>query len=392
MHKIVKSLQDHRLPAEFSRSDWKDAAFTLFSPYFRRPTQLRANIDSFLVEMRNFARFLESQDHLELFRWCLALHRRVLRADRSRAYETMHQSFQNLQSSDERWMNLFQMTSPLGPGAAPQDVAFQLFQTIDGVAEGCFKPQLQIIYSFAMREATGAWPQNVKSLDFGVLVENFPARLRIEVPVLLRDEDLRIRVSQWRNIAAHKSFKLSGPKTVEVTYGKGTPKTSRLGLQRLRGISRWLIQTHSAVRLANTITFIEHMHELVALGQPNTERPLAVTVLDVGHRLSTVGFEVTGWVVRKGEGRMTVIDRLGRDPREALIHASQQLVNLSIGILSDVASRSRVNKVSIQLDLPDGRGFESARVTVSDADAFSLRKISLKAYVDRVEWAFSTSK
>lgn len=392
MHKVLKSLQDHRLPVEFSRSDWKDAAFSLFSPYFRRPARLRSNIDSFLIEMRNFARFIDSKDHLELFQWCLALHRRVLRIDRSRAYETMHQFLQNMQSSDERWMNLFQMTSPLGPGAAPQDVAFQLFETIDGVAEGCFKPQLQIIYSFAMREATGAWPQNVKSLDFGTLVEAFPARLRMEVPILLRDEDLGIRVSQWRNIAAHKSFKLSGPQTVEVTYGKGNPKTSRVGLQRLRGIYQWLIQTHSATRLANTITFIEHMHELVALGQPNTGRLLAATLLDVGHGLSTVGFDVTGWVVSKGVGRMTVVDRLQREPREALIHASQQLVKLSIGILSDVASRTRINKVNIQLDLPDGKVFGSARVAISDADAFSLRKISLKTYLDRVEWVIGISK
>ncbi|TAJ50773.1 MAG: hypothetical protein EPN60_06940 [Nevskiaceae bacterium] len=342
--------------------------------------------------MRNFARFLQSEEHVELFRWCLALHRRVLREDRSRTYEAMHQFFQNMQVSDERWTNIFQMTNPLGPGAAPQDVAFQLFETIDGVAEGCFKPQLQIIYAFAVRDATGAWPRDVRTLDFGTLVENFPAKLRTEVPVLLRDEDLRIRVHQWRNIAAHKSFKLIGPRTVEVTYGKGNPRTSRFGLQRLRSVSKWLIQTHSAARLANTITYVEHMRELVALGKPNTERPLSATLVVVGHGLSTVGFEVVGWDVIRREGRMTVLDRLNREPKGALIHASQQLVALSIGILSDVASRSRIDRVSIQLNFPDGEVFGTARVAVSDADAFSLRKINLEIYLDRIQWAFGALK
>lgn len=392
MHKVIKSLQDHRLPIEFSRSHWKDAAFANFDPYFKRPTQLRDNIDSFLIELRNLARFLDSPAHIELFKWCLALHRRVLRVDRHRAYEALHQFFPNMQTSDERWMNIFQMTSPLGPGAAPQDLAFQLFETIDGVAEGCFKPQLQIIYSFAIRDATGVWPQNAMSLDFGALVENFPDALRIEVPVLLRDEDLRIRVNQWRNIAAHKSFKLIGPQTLEVTHGKGNPKTSRFGLQRLRGVSRWLIKTHSAARLANTITFIEHMRELVSLGQPNTEHPISATVLGVGHGLSSVGFEVVRWEVKKREGKMVVLDRLNREPRGALIHASQQLVNLSVGVLSDVASRSRIDRVSIQLQFPDGSIFGTARVSVTDADAFSLRKISLKTYLDRVEWVLCSPK
>lgn len=386
MKKVIQSLQDHRLPVDFSRSDWKEAVFTLFGPYFRRQVQLRANIDSFMIELRNLARFSEHPEHMALMEWCLALHRRVLRVDRAGAYKAMHQLFPNMAASDERWINIFQMTNRLGSGAAAQDLAFQLFGTIDGIAEGCFKPQLQIIYSFATRDTTGVWPQQVTSLDFGALVANFPASLRAQVPILLSDPDLNIPVNQWRNIAAHKSFKLAGPQTIQVTYGKGNIQTARFGLQRLRNVSRWLIKTHSAARLANTITFVEHMREIVSLGQPVTERPLSTTVLGIGHGLSTIGFEVVRWEVKRREGILVVRDRLSREPRGALIHASQQLVALSIGVLADVTTRSRITTVSLQLLLPSGNIFGAARVAVIDADAYSLRKISLGAYIARIEW------
>lgn len=388
MRKTLQSLIDHRLPTSVTRLDWKDAAQTMFAPYFRRPAQLSRNIDSFILELHNLVRFLRNPEHMALMEWCLSLHRRVLRSDRTGAYQEMHRLFSNMQVSDERWLNLFQMTTPLGPGAAPRDSAFQLFQTIDGVAEGCFKPQLQIIYSFAYRDVIGAWPHEVSSQDFGAIVGNFPQTHQISPSILLRDPDMNIPINQWRNIAAHKSFSLVGPRTIQVTYGKGgTKNTRQFGLHRLRKVSAWLIKTHSAVRLANTITYIEHMREIVALGKPNTGRPLSATLLGIANGLSTVGFESVEWGVEKGEGILTVTDRQARKPQEALIHASQQLVELSVGVLADIATRSCISKVSIQLLMPDGSIFGKARVTVSDADNFSLRKINLHRYMDLIEWS-----
>ena len=387
MRKTLQSLMEYRLPVSVTREDWKNAAQLAFAPYFRRPSQLTKNIDSFMIEMRNLARIWSYPEHMALLEWCLALHRRVLRLDRSGAYKEMHKLFPNMQVSDERWLDMFQLTTHLGPNAAPRDRVSQLFHTIDGVGEGCFKPQLQIVYSFAHREVAGTWPSDVFSLDFGTLVADFPQRQRVPPSVLLRDPDLCLSVNQWRNIAAHKSFALVRPQTVQITYGKGTTKCTRqLGLNRLRHVSAWLIRTHSAVRLANTIAYIEHMKEIVALGQPNTGRPLSSSLLGIAHGLSTVGFESVEWRTERGEGILTVKDRYARNPRHALIHASQQLVALSIGVLVDVATQSSISKVSIQLRAPDDGIFGRARVSVSDADAFSLRKLSLSSYMDRIEW------
>jgi len=387
MEKTLNSVIENSNAASITREEWKQATQATFLPYFRRKTQLIKNLDSFMIELRNFARFINDPEHVELMEWCLALHRRVLRVDRSGAYREMNKLFSNTLKSDENWLNIFQITSPLGPNAAPRDKAFQLFQTIDGVGEGCFKPQLQIMYAFAYRESKGGWPKNVQTQDFGALVRGFPKTKKIPPSIFFRDPEVNIPVNQWRNISAHKSFRLVAPKTVLMTYGKGkNQKEQRIGLHRLSRVSSWLIKAHSAVRLANTITFVEHIREIVALNQPNTERSLSSSIVNITHGLSTVGFESVDWKVIKREGVLTVADKLDRDPREALIHSSQQLIELSVAVLQDVATSSRISKVSIQLQLPDGSLFAKARVSVNDADAFSLRKMNLNKYMDCVEW------
>lgn len=386
MKKIIKSLNDHKTPVEFSRGQWKEAAILHFSPYFRRTSRLHSNIDTFILELRNLARIIPHPKHLALLQWCLSLYRRVLRADRVGAYNAMHCLFGNMDISDARWMNLFQTTNLLEFDAAPQDIVFRIFETIDGVAEGCFKPQLQLIYTFAIKDATGVWPENVLSKDFGGLVANFPSSHRNQVPILLSDPDLNIGMSQWRNIAAHKSYRLVAPRTIEVSFGKGKIQTQRLGIHRLRGVARWIMNNHHAVRLANTIIFLEHIKEIVALGLPSVERPLSASVLQIAHDLLTVGFEVVDWKESKQVAMLVVRDRLGREPTEALVHASQQMVALSIGVLADVSTRSRIARVCIQLQLPNGRIYGAGSVAVSVADAFSRREINLRQYTDQIEW------
>ncbi|WP_211607135.1 hypothetical protein [Paraburkholderia nemoris] len=357
-----------------------------FTPYFRRTSQLHTNIDAFMVELRNLARIMPYPEQLALLQWCLSLYRRVLRADRMNAYEVMHGLFGNLSTSDARWMNLFQTSNPLDDDAAPHDITFQIFETIDGVAEGCFRPQLQLIYAFAVKDATGIWPDQVLNKDFGSLVATFPSPHRDQVPILLGDADLKININQWRNIAAHKSYRLVAPKTIEISFGKQKIQTRRLGLHRLRRVSRWIQSTHHAVRLANTIILIEHIKEIAALGLPDIDRPLSASLLRISHDLSTVGFEVVDWKESKQIGTLVVRDRLARDPTQALIHASQQMVNLSIGVLTDVSMCSRITKVCVQLQLPNGHIYGSGIVAVSVADAFSCHKINLRQYSDQIEW------
>jgi hypothetical protein len=392
MQKLIKSISDHRVPIAYSRDDWKQAAISEFSPYFQRRTQLRKNLDSFIIELRNLARIAQDPEYLSLLRWSLSLYRRVLRVDRIGAYKSLFESFEGLGASDAHWMNMFQTTSPLESSAATRDVTFQIFETIGGIAEGCFKPQLQILYSFSVREATGTWPDRVTSLDFGALVAGFPQAHKHKASALLRDPDLELNVNQWRNISAHKSYRLIGPKTIQVKFGKGNPQSRQLGLHRLRAVCRWIQKAHHALRLANTIFFIEHATEILALGSPTIERSLAASLTQIGHDLSTVGYEVVGWEEFKKVGTLFIRDRNERPPMEALIHASQQLVALAVGILFDVSKATYISRVSIQLQLPGGKVFGSASVPVLKAEAFSRRKLTLQKYMNEMKWEFQDAK
>ncbi len=387
MRKLIRTLHAHQVPKEFSRKDWDAATRAMFEPYFRRKQQLNKNIGLFHIELRNLARIALFPEYLDLLSWCLRLHRRVLKLDRHNAYENMIKLFDNMLVSDERWLNMFETSTPLEAGAATHDRVYQLFSTIDGVAEGCFKPQLQIIFAFAKRDIGGGWPNNVAQLDFGALVKEFPNVLKCQVPLLLADPDLAIPINQWRNIAAHKTFAMVGPQTIEITYGRGNVHSQHLGQHRLQRIWYWLLRTHAAVRLANTIIFIEHMPELYVIGLPSVKQRLSSTIIHISHDLSTVGFETVGWKTVKRDGILSVRDCLGRSPQEALIHASQMLDQLSIGILNDPTTRNRLYRARIALILPDGSLFGSACVPVPAADAFTRGKITLSEYLDNVQWS-----
>ncbi|MGV3582628.1 MAG: hypothetical protein ACO1N8_09995 [Methylophilus sp.] len=386
MQKLINSFKKNQVPKEFTREDWCAATRLMFSPYIHRQRQLDKNIDLFHIELRNLARIALFPDYTDLLSWCLRLHRRALRRNRQLAYIEYIKLFDNMQISDSRWLNIFQTTTPLETGAAAQDQAYQLFSTIDDVAEGCFKPQLQILFSIAQMDLENICPVNITSMDFGALVNAFPQSLRNQVPWLLADPDLLIPINQWRNIAAHKNFNLVGPRTIEVTYGKSTIRSERLGIHRLRKVWQWLLKVHTAVRLANTIIYIEHMQELYALGLPKVNIRFSARLSYIVHQLSTVGFESTGWVKIKRDGVLSVRDRLQRQPKEALIHASQMLDQLSVGILLDATTKNRMDRVGISLVMPDGTCFGTALISVKVADAYSLRKIDLNEYMDNIEW------
>ncbi len=391
MRKLVRSIKEHQLPKAFTRADWSVATRSAFTPYFRRQRQLGKNIDSFHVELRNLARIALFPEYTDLLSWCLRLHRRVLRFDRQGAYENLLKYFANMQTSDDRWLNVFETSAPLETGAAIHDRVYQLFSTIDGVAEGCFKPQLQILFSFAQRCSGNPWPNDVTKLDFGALVGEFPSTLRAQAPILLADPDLSIPIHQWRNIAAHKTFQLVAPRTIEIKYGKGTVQVRRLGIHRLRKVWHWLLRIHTATRLANTITYIEHMPELHALRIPTIDIRLSATLLNIAHNLSTVGFETVAWKCVKRDGVLVVRDRLGRPAQHALIHASQMLDQLSIGILLDPSTQNSLDRAGISLALQDESHYGTALVPVQVADAFTLGKIDLTEYMDNIQWVVEKS-
>lgn len=388
MRKLIKSIRDHQLPKTVTRAQWVAATVDAFAPFFRRKRELRQNIDSFQVELRNLARIVRYPEYVGLLSWCLRLQRRVLKRDRSGAYENMLTLFANLQASDDRWLNMFATAAPLEVGAAIQDRAYHLFTTIEGVAEGCYKPQLQILIAFAKRDSGMDWPVEVLRMDLGRLVSEYPSVLRDRAPLLLSDPELEIPVNQWRNIAAHRTFRLVSAQTIEVRYGKGNERSQRISIHQLRRAWYWLLRTHTAARLANTIIYIEHMKELHALGVPRVDMRLSAMVMHITHGLATVGFESVRWEQSGRQGVLVLIDRLNREPQHALIHASQVLDQLSLGVLYDPAMRTRIDKVGVALVSADGTRFGTALISVQIADRFSRREINMKDYVSHVEWTF----
>jgi hypothetical protein len=386
MKKVIDSVRDHHLEG-FTHADWDAAVKGFLGPYFRRKRAIAENRDSLHIEFRNYCRFAALPEYVSLFKWYLSLQRRAIKIDPAGAFKMLAGHFPRTGDSDRAWLNLFAISRGLESGASPHDRKFAMFMTLEGLAEGCYKPQLEILYAFAQYAKTGSWPSDTMSLDFGALVARMPAFKRPETGLLTRDPFLSVSVNQWRNAGAHRSFRLVGPQTIEIAVGKLHKKTLRFGLRRLTQVVAWLMRVHSAVRLANVITYLEYIKELRAVGLPASTFPFGATIMRLVHGLGNAGFAVTEWRVFKRTGTLRVrnLDH-SRSERDALVHASQVLDQISVAILHDPATAGVINKAAVELLGLDGQVWGSATVNVDVADAFTRGKISMNELVEQTEW------
>ncbi len=389
MEKLLSALREYEISA--TREEWNATARREFEPYFSRKDQLEANLSMFHLELRNLARIREHPNYLELLSQTLDLHRRAISDDPVGSYKALARLARNMEASDDRWLNLFETHSPVAASAPVQDRVYSEFVGIESIAEGCFLPQLRILSTVAQREASGTWSDAAERMTFGKLVSSFPAALKPKFALAFDDIVVGIAVNQWRNIAAHKSFKVVGPQKVEVSYGT-QPHRKKIWLLELTQVLHWLVRAHAAVRLAQVIIYLEHVQEIMSNGYVARDVRLSSMLMQLAHDYRTVGFEVLSWATRGTTGVWTVKDLNGRPPRDALIHASQCLVEISVGILADAVTRDVLDSAEVALVQADGKMCGSASTPVVSADSYARGQISMREYMETIHWSIGATQ
>jgi hypothetical protein len=369
--------------------EWNSAVRQLFGPYVRRKSILGRDRESFQSELVNLAEIEAVPDYSDLLRRILRKYRSIIRADHDAALDFLVRCFESTSRADEHWMSLF-MTQPLiAQSSRLYDRVFQKFAILESILEGCYKLQLRVVFGFAARDRTGQFPSDIGGRDFGTLLSFIAEAYSSRAHLLIDDPVYGIPVNQWRNIAAHKTFTIISGDAIEIRYGRSTPRSQYIGLTTLDQIINWAKRCLATARIANMIIFLEYMTELRTIGLPTVPLRLESYLVTLCHNLAIVGMECTGYAEEHDAFVLSLRDGLGRAFRDAIIHASQVLDQISAVLEADPTTRGRFQSSVVRLLDERGACLASALIKVDDAIAFTDGKLSLKNRLERTKFDFS---
>jgi hypothetical protein len=386
MNKLLRGIHTSRIPRNRSIEEWNALVRSKFGRFVRRKSILTRDREILRTELMNLQKIEGNQECVKLLHDLVGLYREGLTTDRHGALQQMIVLFPGTGAADENWLSLF-MRAEWPPTASLQDVVQAQFDWLDVVLEGCHKHHFCMFYVFAIHRHNGTFPADITAHDYGALVAGLPQASSARFRFLCEDPEHHIPVNQWRNIAAHKTFAIRSSRTLDVAYGRPPNQTTvRITIASLRRILAWAIKALNTLRLATVILYLEYMKELQSAGLSEPTLRLDSLLTHLCHNLRLVGFFCVSYRMTRRDFVIDLLDVRGRPTRDAIIHASQVLDQMSIAVRSDPAVRPSPDRVEVRLVREDGRVNVQASVNISDAIAYSDGKLTMKQYVACVDF------
>ena len=367
---------------------WNEAVCDAFGPFVRRKSILRTQRELLRTELINLAKILPFPRYTTALRDLARLYRRNLRKKANPSRSVLRESIQSVGGTSDRWLALFFAREGRPAASSVHDHAYQLFEALEAVLEGCVKPHLRVIHAFCSIQRCGQSPANLTSLSFGNLGAGVEETLGRSGKLLLRDPEYGIPVHQWRNVASHRAFEVVGGDRVRIVWGRNLQNSREVEISGLTRVLHWAVLSFVTCNLAHLVVFLEHVAELGNLEGRVKSIRLESWMVRLSHNLSLVGFEVLDWLISRGVFRCYLRNVLERSNRDALIHASQILDQLATAADSDPARRDDVLRVEVVLQDDRRELLASASIAVSDALAATLGEISMKEQIRLTDFSF----
>ncbi len=386
MSKLLRGILSAPVERNPDVDNWNAAVQREFGPFIRRKSILHKYRELLRTELINLRKLERAPQCKRLLLRLVRLYRQELNTDRIASLQQLIDLFPGTGTADENWMSLF-VRAEHPPSESLQDQVQAQFDWLDVILEGCHKYHLRILYAFSLHQHNGNFPADVASMDYGALVAGMPKWARSRFGYLCGDPEHAIPVNQWRNIAAHKTFAICSSRTLDVTYGRGANRrTQRMTTASLRRVLNWSNSALNTLRLATVIVYLEYMNELHDAGLKESTLRLDSWLTGLFHNLRLVGFQGVSYNVTAKFLTIALFDTQNRPERDAIIHASQVLDQMSVAVDSDPAIRPRPEQACVRLLDHEGNVVAGASVSVSDAIAHSEGKSTLQQYVDSIDF------
>lgn len=378
-----KIYEDLKFSNEYSVDDWKALIKLNLGKYFTSGTALEKNKDLLKTEIIYYIRLSEKPEYLRLFEWTFDFYKECFNTNKELTVKIFAESLNDISRTDSKWMTNV-LTQPDITTLSERDKITCHFKVIDETLEGVFKPRFMLLDKLAKLKLNQTVVDN-SDYDFGNLIRNFPCQFKNDVNLLLKDPIYFVSTNQWRNIAAHKSYIINKDNIV-VKYGRGNTRSLTISIEAFYKIIYWTQDIYRTVRLAQVLTYLNYMEEIVAeLGERvNVDIRFESSLLHIVHNLQIVGFEFDSTEEQSEVFCLNVKGKINHDVKSSLIHASQCLGQLSSAIFDDEFVRDNFQSTQICIVDENQNKLGSATVPIEIAMKKVKGEINLDEYLDKM--------
>jgi hypothetical protein len=380
-----KIYEDLEFSTEFSVEDWNALIKLKLGKYFTEDTAFDENKEILRTEIINYIKFCTKTEYFKLFEWTFDLYKECIDSDRQRTIKILADSFYDVSSTDMKWMTNI-LTQPDTTSFSERDKINYYFKVIDETLEGAFKPRFKLLDKLTNLKFNCTVIDN-SSFDFGKLIKDFPLQVKNDVSLFLEDPVFSISTNQWRNIAAHKSFKINKDHIV-VEYGRGTIQTRTISYNDFYKILHWTQNIYRVIRLGQVLFDLNYIKEIVTElgGTGNINIRFESSLVHLVNNVQIVGFKFVSTEELNGVFCLNLKPKIDSDLKSSLIHASQFLDQLSCAIFNDIFIRDQFQATKVSLVDDELKSLASASVSIEVALKRAESKITLDEYFKNVDF------
>lgn len=372
-------------PDEFSVEDWNELIKLKFRKYFLSEEIFKKNKEILRSEIVNYIQFSQKDEYLKLFDWTFSVFNESLANDNLASISELADSFDEVSATDLRWMTnvLIQPDSSI---FEERDKISYAFKMIDEILEGVFKPRFKLLFKFGKYSDTGVF-QDISNLTFGNLINQSSTPIKTNGELYLKDPIKSIATNQWRNIAAHKAYKI-GKEEIEVEYGSRIKTTAILSHEEFYKILNWVKNIYGVIRLSEVLIHLNYISEIIDNrgGTENLNVRFQSSLVNIIHNLQIVGFHFVSTEESNKIFEINLKEKPNSEIKESVIHASQCLDQLSCAIIDDEFSKDKYQFAKISIVDGGNRKLASACVDVTLALKKAENKITLKEYINSINF------
>jgi hypothetical protein len=248
------------------------------------------------------------------------VYRQSLLADKTACSASFQQWWSEVETGVSKFWSIHNLRSNLEDASA-EDVVFSKFETIGTLIESIIQPALRELLAHVRIIGQGDWDaERVRALDFGIVVDQLVNAVGLKAAC--EPQPWGIRLNQWRNVAQHSSYSLSGD-MIAVLYGKAPKsKTVQLTREQLQNLMTTIGYIFMAIGSARAIFTIEH-HEMFTVTLGNLGIRNESKLLNIASALASQGFVLVDLGEDDSHVRAVISDATKAVTKERAAHAHQ---------------------------------------------------------------------
>ncbi|NTS43995.1 hypothetical protein HRG84_24160 [Flavisolibacter sp. BT320] len=310
----------------------KEEIISTFSPFFRDHQSLQKHSINWLVsDWINFMRIsIQYSGIVDDITKVVDTYNRAKNINQKATIETLSELMELHLDAGNRFWSILKLEVPKGNLPLPEFVQTSMTD-ISNVVEGLSKSLFieQVLINRIVRNKVSTISQ-VKQLKLGNLIDELITNT--PYPEIFYTQPEQIKLSDWRNIAAHHTFRIDR-QIIVCEYGTGNNKKQfQLTRDELFGRVRQCARTLEVLNMAHKIFGFDNMEEIssktVDTGQVARDE---IKFLIFSSGLTSQGFEIESIEYEASDEAVLVIkDMTDDDLTKRAIHSSQFLHNLWI--------------------------------------------------------------